>query len=331
MELLLILTYNAICTVIFKVFRIPINKWSVPTAVLGGVLIIGALVLAMNYNHPYSESTRWYFQSIPMVPQVRGRVVEVPVQANVPIKQGDVLFRMEDTPYREQVESLQARLDKANDDSDHMKLELDRAESMEKQGAASNRETERWRAQYEASIANIDDIQSQLDSAKFDLDSTVVRAPSDGMVTQLVLQPGMMVARAPLQPVLVFLPDVGGALVGWYRQNSLLRLKPGTDAEVTFDALPGQVFSAKVRRVLPAIAEGQVVPSSDLVEYDPKVPPGRIPVILDIDDPDFEQYQLPHGMFGQSAIYTEHAHHVAIMRKLLLRMASWMDYLFPFH
>jgi hypothetical protein len=36
-------------------------------------------------------------------------------------------------------------------------------------------------------------------------------------------------------------------------------------------------------------------------------------------------------MFGQSAIYTEHAHHVAVMRKLLLRMASWMDYLFPFH
>jgi multidrug resistance efflux pump len=120
----------------------------------------------------------------------------------------------------------------------------------------------------------------------------------------------------------VFLPAVGGALVGWYRQNSLLRLKPGTDAEVTFDSLPGQVFSSKVRRVLPAIAEGQVVPSADLIEYDPTLPAGRIPVILDIDDPDFEQYRLPHGMFGQSAIYTEHAHHVAVMRKLLLRMMN---------
>lgn len=36
MDLLLILTYAAICIVIFKVFKIPLTKWTVPTAVLGG-------------------------------------------------------------------------------------------------------------------------------------------------------------------------------------------------------------------------------------------------------------------------------------------------------
>jgi len=34
MDLLIILTYTAICVSIFKVFKIPLNKWSVPTAVL---------------------------------------------------------------------------------------------------------------------------------------------------------------------------------------------------------------------------------------------------------------------------------------------------------
>ena len=38
MDLLLILTYTAICVAIFKIFRIPLNKWTVPTAALGGVL-----------------------------------------------------------------------------------------------------------------------------------------------------------------------------------------------------------------------------------------------------------------------------------------------------
>ena len=37
MDLLLILTYTALCVVAFKVFKIPLNKWSVPTAALGGV------------------------------------------------------------------------------------------------------------------------------------------------------------------------------------------------------------------------------------------------------------------------------------------------------
>ena len=39
MDLLLILTYTAICVGIFKIFKIPLNKWTVPTAVLGGVFI----------------------------------------------------------------------------------------------------------------------------------------------------------------------------------------------------------------------------------------------------------------------------------------------------
>jgi hypothetical protein len=31
MELLLILTYTAICVAVFKIFRIPVNKWTLPT------------------------------------------------------------------------------------------------------------------------------------------------------------------------------------------------------------------------------------------------------------------------------------------------------------
>jgi hypothetical protein len=56
-------------------------------------------------------------------------------------------------------------------------------------------------------------------------------------------------------------------------------------------------------------------------------------VIIEIDDPNFLKYKetLPGGAFGQTAIYSSHFHHVAIMRKILLRMASWLNYLFPFH
>jgi hypothetical protein len=40
MELLLILTYSAICVAVFKIFRIPVNKWTLPTAALGGIFLI---------------------------------------------------------------------------------------------------------------------------------------------------------------------------------------------------------------------------------------------------------------------------------------------------
>src|SRR6185436_10099405 len=99
MELLLILTYTAVCYAIFKIFRIPVNQWSLATATLGGIIGIFLLLLLMNYNHPYTANARIYFAVTPIIPAVRGRVIEVPVQTNVPLKQGDVLFKLDPKPY----------------------------------------------------------------------------------------------------------------------------------------------------------------------------------------------------------------------------------------
>jgi hypothetical protein len=57
-EVLMIVTYTGLCWAVFKIFRIPLNKWSVPTAVLGGAVLIGASLMLMNYNHPYSTLVR---------------------------------------------------------------------------------------------------------------------------------------------------------------------------------------------------------------------------------------------------------------------------------
>lgn len=68
MDLLIILSYVALSYGVFKLFRIPVNKWTVPTAVLGGIFIVGALILTMNYNHPYSDRAQKIAVSVPMVP-----------------------------------------------------------------------------------------------------------------------------------------------------------------------------------------------------------------------------------------------------------------------
>ena len=82
MELLMMLAYTAICIVIFKLFRIPLNKWTVPTAALGGIVLISTVVITMNYNHPYAELGRQYFVTTPIVPNVSGQVIEVPVKGH---------------------------------------------------------------------------------------------------------------------------------------------------------------------------------------------------------------------------------------------------------
>jgi len=319
MDLLLILTYTALCIVIFKVFNIPLTKWTVPTAALGGILLIGTLIFVMNYNHPYSEISREYFVTTPIVPAVSGTVIEVPVAPMTPLTQGDVLFKLDPIPFENRVNSLTAQIVLANEDAE-------RARTLLRTSSISQRDAE-------AAFTRLENLSGQLATAQFELDMTVVRAPTDGYVAQMVLRPGMRAVAMPLRPVMVFVHKESMYFIGWFRQNSLLRLTPGNKAEVAFDGIPGKVFSGEVRGMLPALKEGQIQPSGNLINPMAAPLPGRILVQIIITDPDFEAYRdiVPGGAYAQAAIYSEHFHHVAIMRKILLRMSSWMNYLFPFH
>ncbi len=99
METLLVLTYTAICIVIFKVFKVPLNKWTVPTAALGGVILVGSTVLIMNYNHPFTNLAREFFVTTPIVPGVGGIVTSVEIERNQVVEKGTVLFRIDPKPY----------------------------------------------------------------------------------------------------------------------------------------------------------------------------------------------------------------------------------------
>src|SRR3981189_1205194 len=113
MEILLVLIYVSFCYVIFKLFRIPVNQWSLATAALGGIIGIALLLLIMNYNHPFTRNARIYFAVTPVLPTVRGRGIEVPVQTNKPLKEGDVLFKIDPRPFQYVVDQKKASLAEA--------------------------------------------------------------------------------------------------------------------------------------------------------------------------------------------------------------------------
>lgn len=48
-------------------------------------------------------------------------------------------------------------------------------------------------------------------------------------------------------------PRAKRLIVAQFRQNSLLRLEKGDDAEAVFNALPGQVFHGKLVSILPVV------------------------------------------------------------------------------
>ncbi len=319
MDLLLILTYTAICIGVFKAFKIPLTKWTVPTAVLGGIFLIGTLLVLMNYNHPYSEISRQYFQTTPVIPSVRGRVISVDVKANTPLKADDILFKIDPEPYQNKVDSLTGQLTS-------LAIDLQRAKDLMLKKVGKQRDVDVMQGQ-------VDDISAKLEDAKYNLEQTVVRAVSDGFVSQLLIKPGLYIVPIPLRPAMVFVEANSFTYLAWFRQNSMMRLEPGNEAEIAFDGVPGVIFSGEVIRAIPVLAEGEVQAKGDLYDMYSSIRPGRIPVIIKITDPEFAKYakKIPGGAYAQTAIYSEHFHHVAVIRKVLLRMASWMNYIFPLH
>ncbi|MDF7658816.1 HlyD family secretion protein [Erwiniaceae bacterium L1_54_6] len=378
MDLLIILTYVAIAWAIFKIFRIPVNKWTVPTAALGGVFLVGALILLMNYNHPYTALAQKAVISIPITPQVTGVVSEVTNQQNRLIKKGEMLFRLDSTRYQARVDRLQAdlttaihntqslkgQLDEAIANTQHVSAERDRlyddyqrylAGSRAKVNPFSERDIDNARQNFlaqdalvKSSLAEQAQIKSQLDSqvngeqsqivslraqlteARYNLDQTVVRAPSDGYATQVLIRPGTYAAALPLRPVMIFIPEQKRQIIAQFRQNSLLRLKAGDEAEVVFTALPGQVFPGKLTSILPVVPGGTYQAQGSLQSL--TITPGSDGVLAVIElIPNADVDALPDGIFAQVAVYSDHFSHVSVMRKVLLRMTSWMHYLYLDH
>lgn len=108
---LIVATYGLGCWLIFKKFRlVPTTTYTVCTAVLGGIVILFTLMVVLSICHPVSHDGRLYSVVTQIVPQVRGKVTEVPVEPNTPVRTGDVLFQIDPTPYQLEVERLEAML-----------------------------------------------------------------------------------------------------------------------------------------------------------------------------------------------------------------------------
>jgi multidrug resistance efflux pump len=373
MDLLIILTYAAFAYGAFKLFKIPVNGFTLLTAALGGIALISALLLGMNYNHPYTSEARFYFHTTPIVPGVSGIVTEVPIESGTKLKAGDVLFRINPEPFENEVnakeaalaaamqttrqlrataDSAQKKLESALADRDSAKDVFERSKKLLETGAVAQVQFERAKNNFNAAEAtaqsakseadralleaeavvkgvntDVARLQAELDTAKFNLGQSVVRAPTDGTVQQNFLRPGMFAASMPLRPVMIFLHDEKPKFTAAFLQNSAQRIEEGSEAEFILPAVPGRFFKGKVDAVGAFIAQGQLQPSGNLIDPEQIKGEGRILVRIE-PEADISKYLIVPGSTAQVAIYTHHMHHLAVMRKVLLRMKSWTNFIF---
>jgi RND family efflux transporter MFP subunit len=295
----------------FGIVRFNLFWKSSPFIVL--VLLNLGLFIPMGWGAPQGPALV-VRKSVAIVPDVAGEVIEVPVTANTPLKAGDILFRIDPVPYQAQVAAIEAQL----------KLSTTRLAQMTQ---LFERDSGRG-FDVEQRQSEVDQLKAQLESAKWNLDKTTVRAPADGYVTNLGLRKGARVANLPLTPAMAFI-DTSDTLIGVeIAQIDARYIEPGQPAEVTFKFWPGQIYNGKVESVLQAIASGQVQTSGLAVTPKGDVTPPFVARIR-LDDAAVAD-ALPAGSTGDAAIYTEHVKLAHIIRKVLLRQIAITNYVNPF-
>jgi len=141
------------------------------------------------------------------------------------------------------------------------------------------------------------------------------------------LRVGAFVAGMPLNEVMTFV-EHDYQIYGFFLQNELHQVVEGNHAEITFKTWPGRIIKAKVHSILWAQGQGQSDASGNLPNTVMSVPPGRFPVKLDIEEKDRDVF-LAAGARGDGAIYTEGLTLIHMVRKVILRVGSYVNYIVP--
>jgi multidrug resistance efflux pump len=372
---MIVVLLNVYLVILFFMVRLKIVRFNLfwkcsPLIVL--LLLMFCLFIPMGWGAPQGAALVLR-NSVAIVPNVSGQVVDVPVRPNAPLKAGDVLFRIDPAPFEYKVKELQAQVVAAKQKAEQLKTQVDAsvanvAALVAQVGFAEKRrddvaqlartssatqfrlqdeekQVETLRAQLDAAKAQetsarlalssqidgvnteVAQLSAQLGNAQWELDQTIVRAPTDGYVTNIGLRKGARVTSMPLAPAMAFI-DTSQTLVGiQIAQIDARYVAPGQPVEITFKYAPGMVYTGKVEQVLQAIAPGQVQASGVAVApRDIQSAPFAVRVTL--DDRKFAE-RLPAGSVGEAAIFTDHVKATHVIRKILLRQIAITNYVNP--
>ena len=402
MEVLLLSIYSFFVWLIFiKLKWLPWNIGTQVTVVIIPIVALTALILALNVYAPSSADVRVYKYTVPIVSQVRGRVIEVPVEeGNRLVKKGDVLFRIDPTPYALDVKVLEAQLVNTQAGQRELKesargaaaktaetrgaiaqaasrtreveaklalarTRLDQYRELAKTGAGSRFDLERTEteikelegqlaaarsaeiqarasegqaisgerqigeklgANVKGEFAQVAQIRAQLENAKWLLDQTTTYSPCECYVVNLALRPGGFVGQAALAQVMT-LVEAEGQVVAFFNQNELYKVEPGNEVEFALETMPGRIIKGKVDSIVWAMGQGQLQASGNIpVSTVAALPPGRYAVKFNIAERDKKLF-LAAGAAGHAAIYTNHLEEIHILRKVILRVGSYLNYL----
>jgi membrane fusion protein, multidrug efflux system len=201
--------------------------------------------LAIRY--PVEVAARY---SNPMSFRVPGKLIERKVRIGATVKKGETVARLDPTDARKQAASAQAALEAAEHRLLFARQQLDRDTAQAAQNLIAANQLEQTQDAFSAAQAGREQAAAQWVVAHNNLEYNTLVADHDGVITSENADTGQVVSAGQAVYGLAWSGDTDVTLDA--AASDLGRIAVGQTASVSFPALPGRNFAARVREITPA-------------------------------------------------------------------------------
>ena len=225
----------------------PAEEPAAPPAVVVALPVHGSTASGDTLRYPVEVVARYTNQ---MSFRVAGKIIERNVRLGDAVKKGQVVARLDPVDAQKQLASAQASLDAAEHKVVFSKQQLDRDQSQAGKNLIAANQLEQSQDNYTSAVASRDQAAAQWRLAQNNLQYNTLVADHDGVITSENADTGTVVSAGQAVYGLAWSGDTDVNLDA--AQSDLGKIAVGQAADITFGALPGQHFAAKVREVSPA-------------------------------------------------------------------------------
>ncbi|MBO9648851.1 MAG: HlyD family secretion protein [Variovorax sp.] len=178
---------------------------------------------------PWTRDGRVRANVVQIAPDVSGLVTAVSIQDNEPVKAGALLFEVDPARYRLAVRQAEVALAAQRTTLAQARREDGRNAGL---GTLISQEVrEQARTRVEQAHAAVAQAEVSLDSARLNLARASVRAPTDGLVTNLDMRQGSYATSG--RPALALVDAASFYVEGYFEETKLPRIRTGDRVRVT--------------------------------------------------------------------------------------------------
>jgi len=184
---------------------------------------------------------------------VAGRVTEMNVAEGDRVSAGQLIAKLDDRTYRDQLTQAQAMEAQAQANAENARLSTTRNQDLVQRGIAARKDLEDAQTQSSVTDAALKQAQAAVSTAQLQLARTEVRSPISGTVVKKFVSGGEQVDGTAATPI-AEIADLGEVeVLANLPPSDLAHLHPGEAVQLSSESLPGKSFAGHVIAVSPAV------------------------------------------------------------------------------